>query len=131
MRNLLLASALGLLLLPGCGSSMVTVSQMMPAPARPASCPLELVSASMMELSPMSSKWDFLGIVAVSKSWSGSLDPNDPSLRALIRPKACGLGGTSVALMQNATSNAGMGSSSAIMFAVLRPKQAPAAPTPF
>lgn len=115
----------------GCSGQMVSQSQMMAAPPRPDDCALELVQADMMELSPMGTKWDFLGTVVVSKRWSGSLDPSDEGLRALIRPKACQLGGTSVALMQNVSSSSAMGSGAGIVFAVLRPKQAPGAPTKF
>src|SRR5205807_949001 len=101
----------------------------MVAPSRPADCNLELVQADMMELSPMGTKWDYLGTVSIGANHS--LDSGSEQARAMIRPKACGLGGTAVALMQSGNSSVGMGTSGSIIFAVLRPKQAAPAPTKF
>jgi hypothetical protein len=123
---------IGALLLAGCSPEMVAVSQMMSVPPRPDNCRLELVQADMMELSPMGAKWDVLGMVTIAKGNTNGLDPASEAVRSIIRPKACHLGGTSVALMTNTAASAPMGGSGgAITFAVLRPKQAPAAPTQF
>jgi hypothetical protein len=130
VRTALSLSA-GVMVLAGCSSEMVTVNRAMSVPARPGDCKLELVQADMMELSPLSTKWDYLGTVAIGKSYSDGLDPASEKVRTIIRPKACELGGTAVALMANSTSSSMMGSGSSIIFAVLRPKQAPAAPTQF
>lgn len=119
------------LLLAGCSPEMVSVSQMMAAPPRPGDCRLELVQASMMDLSPLGTKWDVLGMVSIAKANTSGLDPSSEAVRSIIRPKACHLGGTSVALMTSTTSSAPMSSGAGIVFMVLRPKQAPAAPTAF
>lgn len=119
-------------LLANCSPQMVAVSQMMVVPPRPDNCPLELVQASMMELSPMGTKWDVLGMVTIAQGHASGLDPSSEEVRAIIRAKACHLGGTSVALMSNSSAAGPMGGSAAgITFAVLRPKQAAAAPTQF
>ena len=111
---------------------MVAVNQMMAAPPRPGDCKLELVQADMMELSPIGAKWDFLGTVTLAKANTNGLDPSSEAVRSIIRPKACQMGGTSVALMSSTSSSASMGSSGAgITFAVLRPKTAPSAPSQF
>lgn len=107
----------------------VMVSRNMPAPARAPDCKLELVQADMMELSPMGKTWDYLGTVSIGANHS--FDALSDEARAMIRPKACELGGTAVALMQNSNASAGMGTSSSIIYAVLRPKQAPEAPSQF
>lgn len=127
-RLVLLASCL---LAVSCAAEMVRVNQMKMAPAREPDCKLELVEADMMELSPMGTKWDFLGTVSIGAN--DRVDPMSEATRAMIRPKACKMGGTAVALMQSsaATTNLSPGTSSGVTFAVLRPKQAPDAPTEF
>ena len=114
--------------LPGC-VKMVSVNRAMFAPARADDCELELVQADMMELSPMGTTWDYLGTVSIGANHH--LDPMSEEARAVIRPKACELGGTAVALMQGSNSASTMGGGGAVTYAVLRPKQAPAAPTKF
>jgi hypothetical protein len=114
--------------LSGC-VQMVSVNRAMVVPSLAADCALELVQADMMELSPMSTKWDYLGTVSIGANHD--LDPSSEKARAMIRPKACELGGTSVALMQSSNATMGMGTSGSIIFAVLRPKQAAPAPTKF
>lgn len=132
MQTKALLTFVGALLVSGCSPEMVAVSQMMAVPSRPDDCKLELVQADMMELSPMGTKWDLLGMVSIAKGNTNGLDPSSEAVRTIIRAKACHLGGTSVALMTNTTANAGMaGSGAGITFAVLRPKQAAAGPTPF
>lgn len=126
MRALLCVAAV--VALAGC-VEMVSVNRAMVVPSRDANCELELVQADMMELSPMSTKWDYLGTVSIGANHG--LDPMSEQARTVIRPKACELGGTAVALMQSSNSEAMMGTSGAIIYAVLRPKQAPAAPTKF
>jgi len=117
-------------LLAGC-VQMVSVNRMMSVPPRPADCDLALVQADMMELSPMGTKWDYLGTVTIAANQT--VDSASEQARALIRPKACELGGTSVALMTSMSNSGGMGFArgGAVVFAVLRPKTAPAAPTKF
>jgi hypothetical protein len=126
MRQLEILAAL--LALSGCVEA-VSVSRNMPAPSRPADCELELVQADMMELSPMGTRWDYLGTVSIGANHN--LDPTSEAARTMIRAKACELGGTSVALMVSSNGSSPMGSSGALMYAVLRPKQGPTAPTKF
>ncbi len=123
-----LGALFALVSVTGC-MEMVTVSRMMTVPPREADCSLELVQADMMELSPMGTKWDYLGTVSIGANHG--LDASSEQARAMIRPKACELGGTAVALMQTSNSATAFGSSGSLMYAVLRPKQAPAAPTKF
>lgn len=127
MRNALIAAAV-LVPLLGC-VEMVSVNRQMVVPSLAPDCPLELVQADMMELSPMSTKWDYLGTVSVGANHG--LDPSNEEYRALIRPKACELGGTAVALMQSGNSSAMGTTSGSLIYAVLRPKSAPAAPAKF
>jgi hypothetical protein len=123
--------SLALLSLSLASACVVAVSQtrMMAAPSRAPDCGLQLVQADMMELSPMGTKWDVLGMVTVGANRAS--DPNDPKIRALIRPKACELGGTAVALMQSTNAQSLMGTGSGIVFAVLRPKSDRSATTQF
>jgi hypothetical protein len=126
MKRLEMLSAV--LALSGCVQA-VSVSRNIQAPSRPANCELELVQADMMELSPMGTRWDYLGTVSIAGNHD--VDPTSEAARAMIRAKACELGGTSVALMVSSNGSAPIGSSAALMYAVLRPKQGPAAPTKF
>jgi hypothetical protein len=117
-----------MLVLAGC-VEMVSVNRAMSAAPREANCELALVQADMMELSPMGTKWDYLGTVSIGANHG--MDPASKEVREMIRPKACELGGTAVALMQANSASMVMGSNSAIIYAVLRPKQAAAGPTAF
>lgn len=118
---------LGALLLAGCAPETVNVAQMIVAPPRPDDCRLELTGGAPTEMS----NWDLLGMVTLTRGNTSGLDPSSEDVRSLIRPKACRLGGTSVALMTNAQAHVRGGAQGIVTFMVLRPKQAPAAPTQF
>jgi hypothetical protein len=127
MRSLLVLIAIGFTL-SACAET-VSVNRQMVVAALPPDCPLDLVQADMMDLSPLSTKWDFLGTVSVAANHG--LNPADEEYRALIRPKACELGGTSVALTLSNSTAAPLGEGGALVYAVLRPNSAPAGPTKF
>lgn len=104
---------------------------MMPAEARPANCELQFVQASMMDLSPMG-KYDILGYVNVSEL--AVPDPLAEENRREVRPRACELGGSYVAIMISATNlnPYGIGKAGGTVYAVLRDKsRVPAAPQRF
>ncbi len=114
-----------------CGPEAIGVSRMMMAPPRPPTCELQVVQASMMELSPMG-KYDILGYVNVAQL--SVPDPLAEANRAQVRPKACELGGTYIAIMTSATNLNpwGIGKAGATVYAVLRDKStAPVAPQKF
>jgi hypothetical protein len=129
LRLAVLSFIAGCIILNGCAATTVSVRRMKTAPPRPHDCELKLVEADMMELSPMGTKWDVLGFVSVGAN--DGLDPTSKEIRTMVRPKACEIGGTAVALMQSMNSTSSMGSSGAIQFAVIRPKSASKAPSRF
>lgn len=75
--------------------------------------------------------WDVLGYITFTDK--GSQDPLAEENRTLARPKACKMGGTSIAIAMNSTSTDQIGGrGSGITYMVLRPKSAePAQPTSF
>lgn len=108
----------------GCGKSAITETRMISAPARAADCELDLVTVDITDLN-FNRTWDVLGYVTLSDT--SAQDPAAPENRALVRPRACGMGGTSVAVATNATSTGMLGQTgSGVSYMVLRPKAAPA-----
>jgi hypothetical protein len=110
-------------LLTGCGP-YVSESRMNAAPARPDDCELEFLHLQMMDMSPMGGTYEILGHVTVS-NFSGT-DPMSPENRALIRPRACAMGGEGVTIMLQATNRAG----STTNFTVVRKRPPPGAAPP-
>jgi len=77
--------------------SMVSETRMgLPVADRGADCPLELIDATGLPLL----RYAQVGIVQVMQAPYGT-DPLDPSLRDLVRPRACALGGFQVSLMSS------------------------------
>jgi hypothetical protein len=119
--------------LAACGPKLgISETQMIPAPARAADCQLEMQQVDPTSIS-FNSTWDVLGYVTLLDS--KAQDPMDAQNRELVRPRACRMGGTVVAVAMNATNQVATGlgprTGSGLTYMVLRPKSAPAAPTAF
>ncbi len=119
-----------LLVLAACGPKAgINETRMVPAPPREPSCGLELVQVDVTQPS-FNATWDVLGYVTLLDR--GTQDPADPGNRALVRPRACTMGGTAVAVAMNSASTNKLGQTgSGLVYMVLRPKTASAAPTTF
>ncbi|MBA3818020.1 MAG: hypothetical protein H0X17_03965 [Deltaproteobacteria bacterium] len=112
-----------------CGKAMIGETQLIHAPARSADCQLALVQADITAYS-FNQTWEVLGYVTLSDY--EAQDPAAAENRALVRPRACRMGGTSIAVTANATTRDALGrTGSGVSYMVLRPKTAAAAPTTF
>jgi hypothetical protein len=114
--------------LAACGKAAISEHRMIHAPPRAANCELALVEVDITSMT-FNQTWDVLGYVSLLDR--GTQDPNAAENRALVRPRACAMGGTTIALSQNATNETMLGTGSGVSYMVLRPKSAPAAPTAF
>lgn len=121
-----IAPVLAALVLAGCSS--ISETRMMAATPRPADCSLQLVQADITQIA-FNQTWDVLGYVTLGKTHSQ--DPASEENRHVVRPRACAMGGTAIAVAINATSHSAFATGSALAYMVLRPKQAAAAPTTF
>ena len=107
----------------------ITETRMTFAPARPVDCDLQLVQVDVTAFD-FNHRWDLLGYVSLVNN--GVLDPAAPSNRALVRPRACTMGGTAVAVAMNSTSQNVFGArGSGLVYMVLRPKTWTQQPTRF
>lgn len=113
-----------------CGPKLgISETRMIQAPARAPDCALELVQVDITSVE-FNRTWDVLGYVSMTDR--GAQDPMAEENRALVRPRACKMGGSVVAVVANATNTNRFGNSaSGLMYMVLRPKSAPAAPSAF
>ena len=107
--------------LTACGPS-VSVMTMKPMTARPADCPLEYVDVAFERIT-VDKEWTLVGYVTLSET--GVQDPFAERYRAIVRPKACELGGTAVTMAMSTASQAAMGSGSGTVYAVLVPYTEP------
>lgn len=117
--------------LASCGPKAgIHVTRVIHASPLPANCALELVQVDRTSMA-FNSTWEVLGYITFQDK--GSQDPMAEENRALARPKACKLGGTSIAVAMSSTSTNQIGQSgSGIIYMVLRPKSAaPPPPTAF
>lgn len=107
--------------LAACGPKAgISETRMVHAPPREANCKLELVQVDITSVT-FNQQWEVLGYVSMFDR--GSQDPYAAENRELLRPRACAMGGTSVAIAQNATGQNAMGQQgSGIQYMVLRPK---------
>ena len=107
--------------LAACGPKAgISETRMVHAPAREANCQLELAQVDITSVN-FNQKWEVLGYVSFVDR--GSQDPFAKENRELLRPRACAMGGTSVAIAGNATGQNSMGQGgSNIVYMVLRPK---------
>jgi len=115
--------------LAACATKLsVFETRMIAAAPRPSNCALAFVSVDMS--TPSATAWETLGWIQFSDV--GVQDPMAEENRALVRPRACAMGGTAVTL---GASSVGQGvrpgETSSIVYAVLRPVGAAPAPTVF
>jgi hypothetical protein len=102
---------------PKAGMSEV---RMIHAPPRDAGCKLEMVQVDITSVT-FNQTWEVLGYITMVDR--GSQDPFSEDNKQLVRPRACAMGGTSVAIAMNATStNAFQQQGSGISYMVMRPK---------
>tara|TARA_R110002073_G_scaffold241497_3_gene403351 strand:- start:39540 stop:39971 length:432 start_codon:yes stop_codon:yes gene_type:complete len=132
-RNFSLLSLLLVLALPlaACGPKAgISETRMMHAPARTPDCALEFVQVDMTSMG-FNSAWDLLGYITFLDT--KNQDPMAAQNRKLARPRACGMGGTAIAVAMNSTNTDRMGQQgSGLIYMVLRPKsQVTAQPTAF
>jgi len=91
---------------------------MIPSPPREAGCALEFVKLDMMDLSSETGTWQVIGYVALADN--GAQDPFSEKNRAIVRPRACQMGGEGVTLMASATNETIVSTGSRITYGVLR-----------
>jgi hypothetical protein len=118
-----------LVLAAACGKAGITETRMISGAPRGAACDLSLIQVDITQVS-FNSTWDILGYVTLLDK--GTQDPNAAENREIVRPRACNMGGTAVAVALNGMSRNNLGQSgSGLVYMVLRPKAAPSAPTAF
>jgi hypothetical protein len=116
-------------MLAGCGPN-VTEMRTVSAPARAEDCSLEFIKANMNELSSGTGEWEMLGQIVLQEE--GVQDPFAERYRAIVRPRACAMGGEAVAIVMSATSEGLTTSGSATSYGVLRKRTTePAKPAAF
>ncbi|MEO8845267.1 MAG: hypothetical protein ABI591_02090 [Kofleriaceae bacterium] len=126
MNNL---SIVVVLVLAGCGKAGISETRMISGTPRGATCNLDLVQVDITQIS-FNSTWDVLGYVTLLDK--GTQDPAAPENREIVRPRACNMGGTAVAVAINGMSQNNLGrSGSGLVYMVLRPKTAAAVTTTF
>jgi hypothetical protein len=113
-------------LLVGCGPT-ITETRMSNAAAKPSSCQLEFLNLAPNEMGN-SGPYETLGFISLSDT--GSQDPMQEEYRALVRPRACRMGGEAISLQMQATNTTDRGTGSAVTYAVMRKRQVPTAPPP-
>lgn len=92
----------------------------MPAPPREANCKLDMVQVDITSID-FNRQWDVLGFVMLADR--GGQDPFSEDNKALVRPRACAMGGSSVAISISGTNtNRFEQQASVISYMVLRPK---------
>jgi len=119
MKHLLCLFVVATLL--ACGPKAgVFETRMLHAPPREPTCQLELVQVDIAAIG-FNQEWDVLGYVSFVDR--GVQDPFAQENRELLRPRACAMGGTSVAIALNGAGQNRMGrQGSSISYMVLRPK---------
>jgi len=117
-RNALALIALSLAACaPKAGMSEI---RMIAAAPREPNCKLEMVEVDITAVE-FNQKWDVLGYVTMMDR--GQQDPFSEENKQLVRPRACAMGGTSVAIGMNATNTNKLNQQgSGISYMVLRPK---------
>jgi hypothetical protein len=117
------------LMLLGACSPAITETRMIQAQWREPSCPLELVQVDITAMS-FNQTWDVLGYITLHEAKAP--DPVSEENRKLVRPRACAMGGTSIAVAINSTSTSPAGQQGGgLVYMVLRPKEALATPSAF
>ena len=115
--------------LAGCATTVVpegrSVTRMQYASSRGAGCDLTFVHAPVAELSPLG-RYDVLGYITIREL--AAVDPYDEASIQLVRPLACKLGGTAVAMTLSSIGYSEDGNATVSAYAVLRDKVARASP---
>jgi hypothetical protein len=115
----------------GLGGPSVNETRMAMYPPNPEHCHLDVVNGvtspnvAMMPNSP----YELIGMVGLGET--GIVDPFSPEYVAIVQPRACAMGGDAVGLMASSVSSAGPMSSTGTAYAVLRKRNAQAAPQVF
>ncbi len=122
-----LALAVVLATAAGCGGALssgpnVSETRMVQAPPLPPTCQLQLVSVDITQIS-FNQTWEVLGYVTLMTD--AAQDPSAESNKALVRPRACAMGGTAIAIAMNAGNAAGSG----LVYMVMHPEPPPATGT--
>ena len=119
------ASMFGLFALVGCAPQASDARMGTPRPPREAQCELTVIDA--MDTANFT-KYEQVGIVRVSNAERGK-GPLDPEMRALVRPRACALGGDAISVLASgdATSRNGLRTTAFSGYVVWAMKSAKAA----
>lgn len=91
---------------------------MIPTPPREGACQLEFVKLDMMDLSSENGTWQVIGNVFLGDS--GILDPFSEKMKAIVRPRACRMGGEGVTLMTSATNEGLVSDATRINYGILK-----------
>jgi hypothetical protein len=127
-RSLIGCLALSVWFMAGCGPT-VSEARTSSYPPREKNCALEFVKIDNETMSGQG-PWEVIGQVAIGDT--GTQDPYDEKLKAIVRPRACGMGGEAVAIWMNAATQTTLSSGSAVTYAVLRKRSTqPEAPKQF
>jgi hypothetical protein len=115
-----LALALVFMLLAACGGALaggpdVSETRMVQAPPLPVDCTLQLVSVDITQVS-FNQTWEVLGYVTLLNA--GAQDPSAEPNKAMVRPRACAMGGTAIAVAMSAGNAGGNG----LVYMVMHPK---------
>jgi len=113
---------LSLSLAAACGPNVSEV-RTVNYPPREQNCSLEFVKLDNQTMSGQG-PWEVIGQVVLGEH--GKQDPFAEEYKAIVRPRACKMGGEAVAIMLNATSETFMSSGTTISYAVLRKRTAQA-----
>lgn len=111
-----LVAALFATSLVGCGP-VVSESRTTAYPGREESCKLEFVKLDNATLSG-GGEWEVIGQVAIGGL--GSADPFSEKSRAIVRPRACRMGGEAVGIFQVTNTETFVNTGSTTTYAVLR-----------
>jgi hypothetical protein len=96
-----------LLALTACGPAIQETRMAYYAP-RPDNCALDIINGAMTDMSIMAtptSKYVIVGSIGLGEG--GTQDPFSDKYMAIVRPRACHMGGDAVALMMSATTSGG------------------------
>lgn len=108
--------------LPACGPK---VSELRTAsyPPREENCALEFVKVDMADVSSKDGTWEMIGQIVLQGL--GEQDPFAEEARAIVRPRACAMGGDAVGIVLHATSQGVISSGTAINYGVLKKRGGP------